>query len=85
MSAEIDIIAKPRRKPVTLTIREDIMREAKTLALNASKAAEAGIFEAVRKARAEAWLAENAEAIEAHNRRVAERGIAIPPIWTTRT
>ena len=29
----------------------------------------------------EAWLAENKEAIEAYNRRVAENGIAIPPLW----
>lgn len=85
MSIDVDSIQKSRRKPVTLTIREDIMRDAKTLALNASQAAEAGILEAVRKARAEAWLADNTLAIEAYNRKIEQRGVAIPPIWTTRS
>jgi antitoxin CcdA len=81
MITNTDTEIRVRRKPVTLTIREDIMRDAKNLSLNASKAAEAGIAEALRKAKGEAWLKENAEAIEAYNRKIEERGLAIPPIW----
>ena len=53
----------PKRRPINLTIREDILREAKALKLNASKAAEAGIEAAIRQAREENWRAENREAI----------------------
>jgi antitoxin CcdA len=81
MLHEIEIAPKVRRKPVTLTIREDILRDAKAFELNTSQAAEAGIAIALRKARGEAWLAENAEAIEAYNAEIRERGIAIPPLW----
>lgn len=31
---------------------------------------------------AEEWLRENAAAIEAYNREIDRRGIAIPPFWT---
>ncbi len=75
------MMPKARRKPITLTIREDILRDAKAFSLNTSQAAEAGIEQALRKARGEAWLNDNAEAIEAYNRKIESRGIAIPPIW----
>jgi antitoxin CcdA len=81
MITNTDTDMKARRKPVTLTIREDIMRDAKSLSLNASKAAEAGIAEALRKARGERWLVENREAILAYNAEIEARGVAIPPLW----
>lgn len=70
-----------RHRPVTLSISEDVVQAAKDLALNMSEAAEHGIQEAVRKANAEAWLKENQPAIEAYNRKIAKRGIAIPAAW----
>jgi len=71
----------PKRRPVNLTIREDILSDAKALNLNASKAAEAGIEAAIKQAREENWLAENREAIGAHNQRVAESGPLLVPDW----
>ncbi|NCN83766.1 MAG: type II toxin-antitoxin system CcdA family antitoxin [Sphingomonadales bacterium] len=71
----------PKRRPINLTIREDILREAKTLKLNASKAAEAGIEAAIRQARQQNWLAENQDTIAAHNQRVAESGPLLVPDW----
>jgi len=71
----------PKRRPVNLTIREDILSDAKALNLNASKAAEAGIEAAIKQAREENWLAENREAIAAHNQRVAESGPLLVPDW----
>ncbi|WP_418889395.1 type II toxin-antitoxin system CcdA family antitoxin [Parasphingorhabdus flavimaris] len=41
---------KPKRRPVNLSIREDILSEAKALQLNASKAAEAAIVAAINLA-----------------------------------
>lgn len=70
------------RKRINLTIREDLIAAAKELGLNASRAAEAGLSDAVRKAREEQWLRENAPAIEAHNQRIAREGPAIMADWT---
>ena len=74
-------LQNPKRRPVNLTIREDIMSDARALNLNASKAAEAGIEAAIKQAREENWLAENREAITAHNQRVAESGPLLVPDW----
>lgn len=72
---------KYHRKPITLTVREDILQAAKALSLNASQAAEAGIREAVRKAQAEQWLATNRRAIDAYNEHLEQHGPAIPAPW----
>lgn len=66
---------------MSLTLRDDLMREAKTLKLNASRAAEEGIEQAVKKAKEAAWLKENRDAIAAHNERVAKHGTLLKPIW----
>jgi antitoxin CcdA len=70
-----------KRRPINLTIREDILSEAKALKLNASKAAEAGIEAAIKQAREENWLVENRDRIAAHNQRVAESGPLLVPDW----
>lgn len=72
---------RSKRRPHTFTVRSDLMGEAKALRLNASRAAEAGIEAAVRRAKEKAWLEENAAAIKAHNERVAKSGVMITPIW----
>ncbi|MFP4098934.1 MAG: type II toxin-antitoxin system CcdA family antitoxin, partial [Alphaproteobacteria bacterium] len=46
----------PKRKAINLTIREDILKEAKDLGLNASKAAELGILAAIKQTREQCWL-----------------------------
>lgn len=73
-----------RRKPVTLTVQEDVLQAAKALSLNTSQAAEAGIRQAVREAQRARWLANNANAIEAFNADIEKRGVAIPPPWESR-
>lgn len=76
-----DSIPMTKKRPVSLTIRSDLLREAKSLKLNASRAAEAGIEQAVKKAKEEAWLAENKDAIDAYNARIDAEGTLITPIW----
>lgn len=71
----------PKRRPVNLTVNEDILKEAKELKLNTSQAAEDGIATAVKKAKETAWLEENRTGIEAHNKRVREHGLYIKPYW----
>jgi antitoxin CcdA len=70
-----------KRRSVNLTIREDVIEAARALELNTSRAAEAGIIEAIRQARAEAWRRENEAAIEAHNARVEKDGVLLTPDW----
>jgi antitoxin CcdA len=73
--------SKYPRRPVTLTIADDVLQEAKALKLNTSQAAEAGIREALRKVQAEAWLAEHATGIAAYNAEVKEHGLPLKPLW----
>lgn len=72
-----------RRKPVTLTVREDVLQAAQALSLNTSQAAEAGIREAIRRTRTAQWLVANQDAISAYNAELEERGPAIAPLWAT--
>lgn len=70
-----------QRRRINLTISEDVIAEAKALSLNTSQAAEAGIREAVRRAREDEWRKENRAAIEAHNTRVDRDGVLLTPGW----
>lgn len=71
----------PKRRPVNLTIRQDVLTEAKGLNLNASKAAEAGLLDAIRREKERQWRHENKQAIDAHNARVDTTGTLLTPIW----
>ncbi len=70
-----------KRRPINLTIRADVLEEAKSLGLNTSQAAESGIVAAVKKAREEEWLKNNQAAIAAHNSRVEKHGLLLTPAW----
>ena len=52
-----------KRRSINLTIRGDIINEAKSLKVNASQAAEAGILEAIKRVREKAWIQENQRAV----------------------
>lgn len=71
----------PKRKGVNLTIREDVLAEARSLNLNASQAAESGIRDAIRKAREEEWRREAKPAIDAYNERIAKDGPLLVTDW----
>lgn len=72
-----------KRRPVNLTIREDIVKAARALKLNTSKAAENGILAAIRQAEADHWRKKNRRALEAHNTRVEKDGAALlRPSWS---
>jgi len=70
-----------RRRNVNMTIREDIMEMAKALRLNASKAAEAGIIQAIREKQEEEWRSQNRAAIARHNQRIEQAGPLLTPHW----
>lgn len=65
------------RKATNLSIDSTLVEEARALDVNLSQAAEAGVREAVRAAKAEEWLRENKEALLASNEWVAKNGLPL--------
>lgn len=65
------------KKPTNLTIDAELLAEAKELGVKLSRSAEAGLREAVRQAKSEAWKKENAEALESWNDWVEKNGIPL--------
>ena len=65
----------PRKVPTNVTVRADLVEKARALRLNLSELLENAVERAIRDAERKAWLAENEEAIEAYNARVAKHGV----------
>ena len=62
------------KKATNLSVNRDLLRQARELGVNLSQALEQRLAEIVAEERRQQWLAENKEAIEAYNRRIAEKG-----------
>ena len=62
-----------QRRPVNVTIDESLVEDAKAQGVNLSNAAEDG----VRKALADKWLEDNAEAIKSINEWVEKNGLPL--------
>ena len=65
----------PSRKSVNLSINAELLAEAKALKVNVSRAADAGVAEAIKARRTELWLEENGKAIDENNRYFQENGL----------
>jgi antitoxin CcdA len=63
------------KKPVNLSLNSDLLKLSKDLGLNLSGLAEEAIAKAVRVRLSETWLLENADAIQAYNKRVESQGV----------
>ena len=63
------------KRATNVSLRSDLIEEAKELGINISEACERGLSEEVMKSRREAWLKENLPALEAWNEWVRENGI----------
>ena len=66
--------AKSRKLPANLTVDGALLAEARSLGISLSGVLEDGLRAKVAEAKQARWLAENAEAIEAHNERVSRKG-----------
>lgn len=66
--------AQPRRKPTNVSIREDVLEEARGYGLNISRIAEEALAAAIKEKQRQRWLMENAEAIVYQNRLAEEDG-----------
>jgi antitoxin CcdA len=64
-----------RKTATNLSLRADLVQRARDLKLNLSAVLEVALERAVRQAEDAAWLAENADAIDDYNARVAKRGV----------
>lgn len=65
------------RKPTNLTLDPVLLTEARSLGVNLSQAAEAGVRQAVATARADAWQRENAGALASSNEWVDTHGLPL--------
>lgn len=65
------------RKPTNLSLDRALLSEARTLGVNLSQAAEAGLRDAVRDAKATAWTRENAQALASSNDWVDRHGLPL--------
>lgn len=68
-------MARSRKIATNLSARADIVAEAKALGVNLSEVFESAVVDNVRRRRQEIWLAENREAIESYNARIARDGL----------
>jgi len=66
---------KASKGRVNLSVREDLLQEARRLKLNLSQPVEAAIEAALCKLRAARWAAENREAIESYNAYIRKYGV----------
>jgi antitoxin CcdA len=65
------------RKGVNLSISDHVLTEALSLKLNLSMAAERGIVQEIRAAKAERWIQENKDAIDSYNELVDREGLIL--------
>ena len=63
------------KKATNVSIRSDLLEDARALKINLSQEFEKHLVEVVRKHRAEQWLRDNREAIEAYNRHIERDGL----------
>jgi len=69
-----------RKVATNVSIRADVVKQAKALGMNLSAVCEAAVIEAVRRGQHEAWLEENRSAIESYNA-LAEREGVFSDAW----
>ena len=65
------------KRATNVTLSEPLLAEAKTLGINISQAAEAGVAGAVAEKRAERWAHENHAAIQSSNAYVEQHGLPL--------
>jgi antitoxin CcdA len=75
-SAAHQTVSAPRRA-ANVTLPEPLLRAARDLDINVSQACERGLAIEVAETRAQRWVADNREAIEAWNSYVEQNGVPL--------
>ncbi len=65
------------KQPTNVSLNRRLLKEARALKINVSRAAERGLALQIAEARAKTWKAENREAIQASNKYVAKHGLPL--------
>ena len=65
------------RKAANLSIDAALIEEAREFNVNLSQAAESGVREAVRAAKADEWMRENRDALLTYNKWIEENGLPL--------
>lgn len=63
------------KKAANLTVRADLLEEARAYKINLSQTLETALAAELKKRREAEWLEQNKAAIEAYNREIAEHGL----------
>ncbi len=63
------------KKAANLTVRADLLEEARARKINLSQTLEVALTAELKRQREAEWLEQNKEAIEAYNREIAEHGL----------
>ena len=67
--------APAARRPTNVSLRADLIQQAKDLGINVSQACETGLAAVVKNVREARWLADNLPALDAWNEWIREHGI----------
>jgi antitoxin CcdA len=65
------------RRPANLSLDEGLVREARSMQINLSRAAEDGIARAVAAEKARLWAEENADVIRSTNQYIEKHGLPL--------
>jgi len=68
---------KTQRTSVNTSIDSQLIKDAKALGINISRAAEAGIAKAIAEEKTRRWQEENKDAIESSNEYVTRNGLPL--------
>jgi antitoxin CcdA len=66
---------KAPKRAVNVSINSDLLRRAREMSINVSRALEAELERILREERARRWKEDNREAMEAFNRWIEEHGV----------
>lgn len=66
-----------RKRSTNVSLREDLVQEAKALGIGVSQACEQGLSLAVQKERDRVWIEENRAGIDSWNAYVARHGVPL--------
>jgi antitoxin CcdA len=75
MATDFKYIDTARRKPVNVTVNEDLLASARKYKLNLSRLLEDSLITELKLRWQDQWLDENKAAIDAYNKRVAKHGV----------
>jgi antitoxin CcdA len=65
----------PAKKAANLTVRADLLEEARARKINLSQTLETALQSEIKKRREAEWLEQNKAAIEAYNRHIEKHGL----------